>query len=166
MNGGLEKVLLATDGSPDAVLAARRAAGLALAFGSELHVVHVIPVSQPYTMFGRTGEGPSVLEEDSGKARELLNGEVERIEGLGGKVAKAHLRTGEPGAEIVTLGEELGADTIVVGSRGHGPLARMPIGSVSSSVAGHAHCPVLVVRDYDTDEEGRPIIRGKTASTA
>jgi nucleotide-binding universal stress UspA family protein len=166
MNEGPGKVLLATDGSPDAILAARRAAGLALAFGSELHVVHVIPVSQPYTMFGETGEGPSILEEDSGKARGLLDGEVERIEGLGGKVAKVHLRTGEPDAEIVALGEEIGAGTIVVGSRGLGPLARMPIGSVSSSVAGHAHCPVLVVRDYDTDEEGRPIIRGKSASTA
>jgi nucleotide-binding universal stress UspA family protein len=156
MNDGPKKVLLATDGSPDAILAARRAVGMARAFGSELHVVHVVPVSPPYTMFGEMGEGPSIYEEDFGKARELLDGEVERIEGLGGKVTGAYLKTGEPDAEIVALGEGIGADTIVVGSRGLGPLTRMPIGGVSSSVAGHAHCPELVVRDHDADEDGRP----------
>ena len=52
---------------------------------------------------------------------------------------------GEPDAEVVALGEDIGADMIVVGSRGMGRLRR-PIGSVSSSIVAHAHCPVLVVR--------------------
>ena len=53
---------------------------------------------------------------------------------------------GEPDAEVISLGEEIGASMIVVGSRGGGRLRR-PIGSVSSSIAAHAHCPVLVVRE-------------------
>lgn len=160
------RILLATDGSPDAALAARRAAGLAKAFGSELHVVHVVPVSDPYYLAGEDAEGPSLYEEDEERARKLLDKEVARIEGMGVGVEKEHLKTGEPDAEIVALGEEIDAGTIVLGSRGLGPLARMPVGSVASSVVSHAHCPVLVVRDRDSDDEGRSIIRGKTESSA
>jgi nucleotide-binding universal stress UspA family protein len=47
--------------------------------------------------------------------------------------------------EILTFAEEIGAGLIVVGSRGHG-VRRALMGNVSSSVARHAHCPVMVVR--------------------
>jgi nucleotide-binding universal stress UspA family protein len=46
----------------------------------------------------------------------------------------------------VALAEELGADLIVMGSRGLGGVRRALMGSVSDSVVRHAHCPVLVVR--------------------
>ena len=48
--------------------------------------------------------------------------------------------------EIVGLAEEVGADLIVVGSRGLGGFRRALMGSVSESVVRHAHCPVLVFR--------------------
>jgi nucleotide-binding universal stress UspA family protein len=47
----------------------------------------------------------------------------------------------------VRLSEELGAGTIVIGSRGLGGLRRALMGSVSESVVRHAHCPVFVVRE-------------------
>jgi nucleotide-binding universal stress UspA family protein len=115
------------------------------ASGAELHIVHVMPVTQPYHLVGTDTEGPSLYEEDMQWAQELLDGQVRKIEEEGTNVAKAYLRTGEPDAEVVALGEEIGADMIVVGSRGMSRLRR-PIGSVSSSIAAHAHCPVLVVR--------------------
>jgi nucleotide-binding universal stress UspA family protein len=49
-------------------------------------------------------------------------------------------------AQIVGLAEELGAGIIVLGSRGLGPLRSALMGSVSTSVVHHAHCPVMVVR--------------------
>jgi nucleotide-binding universal stress UspA family protein len=147
MNDLPTKVLVATDGSADAVIAARRAAALASASGSELHVVHVIPVSDAYHLTGEEDVGgPSLYEEDGRRARRLLDEQVREIEASGAKVKESYLRTGEPDAEIISLGEEIGAGMIVVGSRGLSPL-RHPIGSVSSSIASHAHCPVLVVRD-------------------
>ena len=62
-------------------------------------------------------------------------------------MAETHLETGEPEKEIVRLSEELGAGTIVIGSRGLGGLRRALMGSVSESVVKHAHCPVFVVRE-------------------
>ncbi len=51
-----------------------------------------------------------------------------------------------PDRAIVHLSEGMGADLIVMGSRGHGGVRRALMGSVSDSVVRHAHCPVTVVR--------------------
>lgn len=141
-----KRILVAVDGSPDSILASRRAAAMAGAFGAELHLVHVVPVSEPVWLFDEVVGGPSLYEEDLQRARDLLDEEVRRIEEGGTKVSKSYLREGDPAAEVVALAERLGADLVVLGSRGLGPLARMPIGSVSSSVTAYAPCPVLVVR--------------------
>jgi nucleotide-binding universal stress UspA family protein len=53
---------------------------------------------------------------------------------------------GRAGSAIVEKAEQVGADAIVVGSRGHGTIGSMLLGSVSAEVTDHAHCPVLVAR--------------------
>ena len=53
---------------------------------------------------------------------------------------------GRPASRIVEAAEDFAAELIVVGSRGHGTIASMILGSVSAEVADHAHCPVLVAR--------------------
>ncbi len=142
------KILLATDGSEEAALAATTAADIAQQTGSELHVVSVGP-SVEYV-----GMGPPLIadipaptqDQLSDEARRLLDAEVEQVKAAGGKVAHAYLRLGMPDAEIVALAEEIGAGLIVLGSRGLGGIRRALMGSVSDSVVRHAHCPVLVVR--------------------
>jgi nucleotide-binding universal stress UspA family protein len=141
------RILLATDGSEEAELAAIRAVDLADATHSELHVVHVggVPIfleSYPGTL----GYERRLCEEIEEMSRELLRKESWRVKAAGGTVAGAHLRMGEVDLEIVALAEELQADLIVMGSRGLRGVRRALMGSVSDSVVRHAHCPVLVVR--------------------
>jgi nucleotide-binding universal stress UspA family protein len=141
------RILLATDGSQEAELAALRAVELADATDSELHVVHVgvVPIflqSYPGTL-GYYGKLYDQIEEES---RQRLRELSLRVKAAGGTVAGAHLRMGEVALEIVALAEELGAGLLVMGSRGLGGVRRALMGSVSDSVVRHAHCPVLVVR--------------------
>jgi nucleotide-binding universal stress UspA family protein len=141
------RILLATDGSEEAELAALRAVELADATDSELHVVHVgvVPsflVSYPGTL----GYEGKLYEQVQVQSRELLRKQSWRVKAAGGIVAGSHLRMGAVALEIVALAEELGADLIVMGSRGLGGVRRALMGSVSDSVVRHAHCPVLVVR--------------------
>lgn len=53
---------------------------------------------------------------------------------------------GSPGPVLLNLAEEKGADLIVMGSRGLGPLKGIFMGSVSSYIVSRSKCPVLVVK--------------------
>jgi nucleotide-binding universal stress UspA family protein len=149
------KLLLATDGSREAELAARTAVDLAQKTSSELHVVHVfgiVPVGAPVYLEAPDLQGEA-LEEDAEEriseqqAREVLEVEVEKVRSAGGTVVEAHLIEGRIAPEIVALAEQIGAGLIVMGSRGRGGIRRALMGSVSDAVVRHAHCPVLVVRE-------------------
>jgi nucleotide-binding universal stress UspA family protein len=143
------KILLATDGSQEARQAAQAAAELSKDTGSEVHVTYVLP--SPRELRGHHTYSKevmkSVLEQAEGDAQSFIEEQAEQIRASGGKVAETHLQTGEPDKEIVRLSEELGAGTIVIGSRGLGGLRRALMGGVSESVVRHAHCPVFVVRE-------------------
>jgi nucleotide-binding universal stress UspA family protein len=138
------RILLATDGSSHAELAAMKAVELAKSTGARLHVVAVgrtfpAAVYDVYTEAWR--------EDLRREAQEVLDAQVKKIEEAGGTVAIAHLKMNERRDEaIVHLAEEIDADLIVIGSRGFGGLKRALLGNVADSVVRHAHCPVLVVR--------------------
>ncbi len=142
------KILLATDGSADAELALRAAVNLANRTSSELDVVTVAPEYRPPFDIPEYGEQlEEALRRLERGARKTLDEQVHKIGEAGGTVAEAHLRTGgRRDQQIVRLAEEIGADLIVIGSRGLGGVRRALMGSVSDSVVRHAHCPVLVVR--------------------
>src|SRR5215204_1091784 len=148
---GSSKILLATDGSEEAELAARTAADLAKSTNSELHLIYIghmpsIFYESPGTM-ALDPDLQSRMEEEAEKAAKTnLEKQAQKIRQVGIEVAGIHTRVGFPAAEIVRLAGRLGAGLIVMGSRGLGPLRRTLMGSVSDSVVRHAHCPVLVVR--------------------
>src|SRR5919106_684587 len=148
------KILLATDGSSEARLAARTAVDLAQKTHSEVHVIHVFDVALIALLYPEATDQKgikvpeAILEEDLQRhARGVLDREVNRLRSAGGTVAQSHLVMGEVAREIVHLAEDLGVGLIVMGSRGRGGIRRAMKGSVSDSVVRHAHCPVLVVRE-------------------
>ena len=80
MNTLLRRILLATDGSEDAVLAAR-AAEISEGAGSELHLVHVLPQFPRHAYPGITPQLYSyVLDEMYQEARELLDEQMRCIQ--------------------------------------------------------------------------------------
>ena len=135
-------VLLATDGSREAELAATTAADLANSTNSELHVATVAG-GRAYNM-----EVPEEAEDLKQKAQKVVEEQVQKIKEAGGKVAETHVRVvSEHRAEaIVDVAEEVGIGLIVMGSRGLGGIRRALMGSVSDAVVRHAHCPVMIVR--------------------
>jgi nucleotide-binding universal stress UspA family protein len=151
------RILLATDGSEGADLAASRAAELAQRTDSELHVVHV--GQAPAFLMGDPGtrgyrHNRMLLEEIEDEARERLRKLSWRVKVAGGEVAGVHLRMGEVGLEIVGLeivglAKKLGADLIVMGCRGRRGVRRAVGGSVSDAVIRNAPCPVLVARSHE-----------------
>ena len=141
-------ILLATDNSEEAKLAAQATAELSRETGSEVHIVYTLPT--PAQLIGHHLYSDEVRESVIGGAQRdaetFLKEQAEKIGAEGGKVAETHLRNGEPDKEIIRTAEALNVGLIVIGSRGLGAVSRALLGSVSDSVVRHAHCPVFVVR--------------------
>ena len=145
------RILLATDGSKQAELAARTAVDIAATTNSELHMVTVArhEHAHVYDLPEEPGDvQKSLYEAIERKARELLDEQVKKIEQTGGTIPQeVHLLRGYPDREIVHLADEIGAGLIVMGNRGKGGVRKALMGSVSNSVVRYAHCPVLIVRE-------------------
>jgi len=137
------KILVATDGSSDAVHAAEVAAELAERFGSQVILITVYALPTFVSMNGPAFEmGDEFVQEvqDNVIARTSEPFLKRRL-----RVDERRI-VGYPAAEIVNVAEQERADLIVVGSHGVGGLRRFLLGSVSDRVSHHAHCAVLVVK--------------------
>jgi len=152
------RILVATDGSEEATLAAKTAAELAHRTYSELHLMSVANASS----FDDVHKAGSV-ENLRHRAQNVLDDQVNKIEQSGREVARKHVRVSQrhPADAIVRVAEETGANLVVMGSRGLGGLRRALMGSVSDSVVRHAHCPVLVVRK---DQRQTQLLSGEASS--
>jgi nucleotide-binding universal stress UspA family protein len=63
-----------------------------------------------------------------------------------GLTVEGILLHGRPGTAIVDEASAMDADLVVVGSRGHGTIATMLLGSTASEIVDHSPCPILVAR--------------------
>ena len=126
-----KRVLLATDGSAHSEAAAEAAGRVARHAGLPIHVVSVVTSSHN--------------EERRSEADRAVASAVARLTGLELQV-EGQVAEGRPDDAIIKTAESLGADLIVVGSKGRTGLAKILLGSVAERVIGHAACPVLVVK--------------------
>jgi len=136
----MQKIVVGYDGTEPADRALERAAELAQAFGAELVVTSVAPISVGVS---RTMGAIDPTDTPEEHEQELL--EAHR------KLADKGIKTqyqpaiGEPADTILEVAEQVGADLIVVGTREPNLVQRLLGQSVSESVQRRAHCDVLIV---------------------
>ena len=145
------RILLAVDGS----VCSDRATELVTSFSFQPDsVVRVVGVHRPYTdalalSWVAVGDASTNLEtEEEADARHSREA-IARAEGALKRPdlkVEGFLLHGRPGSSIVDEAGAFGADLVVVGSRGHGTIATMLLGSTASEIVDHAPCPVLVAR--------------------
>lgn len=107
---------------------------------AEVRVMHVIPrIYEAYDFpFDRAVIGPQLNQE--------IEAAIARVGGAADVEVREEVVWGNaPAEEIVRYVETEGADLLVLGTHGYGALGRALIGSVTSSVARSAPCPMLLV---------------------
>jgi nucleotide-binding universal stress UspA family protein len=139
----MNRILIATDGSPSAGEAVEFGLQLASEQDAEAIFVHVAPSFDvaPVYGFGMSGVMPHELTTADRAALDAAADLAERK----GVRARTELLSGEAADEIVAFADSIDSDLIVVGSRGHGAVASALLGSVSRGVLHEARRPVLVV---------------------
>lgn len=134
------KIVWATDGSAGADQALGYAKDLARAHGADLVVVHGEELSAARSSIGYTRR---VDEEDlEAKIRRQVAEMADSGLSVTVKVIGGHAH---PATLIAEVAEDVDADLVVVGTRGHTPLAGLMLGSVTDRLLHILHCPVLAV---------------------
>jgi nucleotide-binding universal stress UspA family protein len=143
------RILLATDGSTPAETALDLAGSISWPPDSVIRVVSVI---EPVEALLSGAWSPALANDIEEQAEQLLASaqlvaeHAARQLTRSGVTVEHEVFRGRPGSCIVEDATQFGADLIIIGSRGHGSIGSMLLGSVSAEVADHAHCPVLVAR--------------------
>ncbi len=134
------RVVVGVDGSESSIYALRWAARLASGLGAGIDAVTAWELPNTYGFVAYPEDYRPDVDAASVLDTALTDAFGEnRPPGLRERVAK-----GNP-AQVLTEASH-DATMVVVGSRGHGGFAGLLLGSVSSYVAEHAACPVLVIR--------------------
>jgi nucleotide-binding universal stress UspA family protein len=111
--------------------------------GCELHVVHVEEAVPMRSHAFMSQEEIDKLYRD--EAQQRCASVLEYLKGQNVPY-QWHLVVGEAAEQIVRAATSLGADTLVVGSRGLGTVSSLVLGSVTSQIIHDAPMPVTVVK--------------------
>lgn len=136
-HGPFRTIAVAYDDTPEAKAALARAEALALACRATIAVFTVS--APPAVVPGAAGYTPAIPPEAGAIVTRTVKSVDERV------AATGRVLSGTPAGAIAEACEEIGADLLVAGSRGYGPVLRVFLGSVSTQLMHRAPCPVLVV---------------------
>lgn len=128
-----DTILLPTDGSAPATVAARHASLLAAGFDAEIHVLSVVPEGGAFHGVDDPGEAAEAAVESATTE-------------LGDVSVTTAVREGDPAETIVEYADAAHADLIVMGTHGRTGVRRMVSGSVTEHVTRAADVPVFTVR--------------------
>ncbi len=146
-----KKILAAVDGSENSLSAANAAITLAKKYGAELQFLNVLYTPTAWIGSSQAGMQPVYMaefQEYEQKEAEKLIAKIKGMASEQGIEAKGEILTNIPSTvqAITDYAASEKIDLIVVGTRGLSGFRKLLIGSVSSGVATHAPCSVLIVR--------------------
>lgn len=161
-------IVVGIDGSPAAKAAVDWAARDASMHRLPLTLVHVQPSADvsAWLDIPLPDDYWSVVQRQS---EELMRSAAAVARAAGGEtlVIEEHILRGNITSALVGLSKD--AKLLVVGSRGVSGLSRLLLGSVSSGLVHHAHCPVAVIHDEDPlmpHPDRAPVVVGVDGSPA
>ena len=141
----VRRILVPLDFSPHAEAVLEWAAHLAAEHASELVLLHAYNLPAEFQQL----EGTYLPPEFWARVREEATDALERHASLlraKGIVVQTSVREGYPASVIEEAATELGADMIVIGTRGLSGLRHLLLGSIAERVVQRAPCPVLTVK--------------------
>ena len=143
----MQAILVATDGSAAAGAALDAAIALAAETGGAIAAITVWQALQgDYGLaYPSAAKLEELLDAERTHAETALDDAAIRAAAAGVPI-RTQLATGDPAEQICAYAAEIDARLIAVGTRGHGSVASLLLGSVSNAVIRRAPCPVLVVR--------------------
>lgn len=141
LEANVETILVPTDGSSGATVAADHAIELAEVFDAALHIVHVVD----HTGLGGSGGSAMILEALEERGQQAVDTIIERAEAAGLDSIEASVLSGIPARAIVDYADDRGVDIIVMGTHGRTGLDRYLLGSVTEKVVRLADQPTLAV---------------------
>jgi nucleotide-binding universal stress UspA family protein len=153
MDNRAMRVLVAIDGSEPAGLAVDLVADVTWPTGTEILVAQAVETGAG--LFGGPWPALAMVQTDRieaeirAEAHQTVHAARKRLARPGLSVEAVVLR-GRPATAILDRARGMQADLVVVGSRGHGTIESMLLGSVSAEVVDHAPAPVLVARGNQT----------------
>jgi nucleotide-binding universal stress UspA family protein len=144
-------VVVATDGSPQSLAAARHLTSFA--DPAKITAVTVVAVIRPLASVAFADEISDAeqheIGEGTGSFRQAAQRAVDAVAAVfddWGPTVGTEIRSGSPAAEIIEAAEERDAGLIVVAAGGRGLSDVILVGSTAQRVQHYAPCPVLVVR--------------------
>ena len=163
-------IVVGVDGSPESESAVEWAAREAVLHGVPLTLAHVLPTAQALTWY-EVSVSSELDEIAQRRAREILRQATlvaeQAVANSGPITISEHVEEGNATKTMVDLSKD--AQLLVVGNRGLGRVGRALLGSVSSGLIHHAHCPVAVVHqqaDATMQSEQAPVVVGVDGSPA
>lgn len=146
----IQKILVPVDFSEHASDAMALAVDFAKSFGAAIHLLHCYAINpggiSPYGVV----LSPQLDQEFRAGAEAKLAEWAEKISGEGVAVT-TELTPEMPSQAISTTAKTIGADLIVMGSRGLTGLAHVLLGSVAERTLRLAPCPVLTVKHAEAE---------------
>lgn len=138
------RILVPTDGSPNAERAVRHAVGLRdLGVEVEIHLLNVQPPIRG--MAASIISQTDITDYHREEGMKALASSIALVQ-ASGITPHSHIGVGEAGAVVIAFAERLSVDQIVMGTRGLGGVGGLLLGSVARHVAGEATVPVTLLR--------------------